>query len=123
MLFPAQKRNLLPMASDETLSASAKPLISALKRLLRPLVRLLIAKGVTLPAMIELLKDVYVGVAVHDLESGSKGPTDSRVSVMTGVHRKDVKRPAIRAWRSFPHPQRRNRGAGCQPVAQFHRYD
>jgi hypothetical protein len=63
----------------------------AVRTVLRPLVRLMLARGVTLPLAIELLKRVYVQVAID--ESGPGAPaTDSRVSLLTGVHRKDVKR-------------------------------
>ncbi|MDX2142661.1 MAG: DUF6502 family protein [Rhodospirillaceae bacterium] len=69
-----------------------KPLISAVQRLLKPLVRVLIAKGVGLPRLIELLKEIYVGVAEEEFPANGKKQTDSRISVLTGVHRKDVKR-------------------------------
>ena len=71
---------------------TAKPLLAAVKRLLRPLVRLLVNRGVGLAAMTELLKEVYVGVALQEFSADKKAPSDSRISVMTGVHRKDVKR-------------------------------
>ncbi|TAK98408.1 MAG: hypothetical protein EPO08_19080 [Rhodospirillaceae bacterium] len=80
------------MATEQTLSAPAKPLLAAVKRLLRPLVRLLVSRGVGLAAMTELLKEVYVGVAMQEFPADKKSPSDSRISVMTGVHRKDVKR-------------------------------
>jgi hypothetical protein len=105
------------MTTDDSLSAPAKPLIAAIKRLMRPLVRLLIAKGVTLPAMTELLKDVYVSVAVHDVDPGTKGPSDSRVSVMTGVHRKDVKRLRTVAPEEVLAP--RSVGIGAQVVSRW----
>ena len=54
--------------------------------------RLLIAKGVGLPAITEILKDVYVDMAVREFPVNGKRQTDSRVSLLTGVHRKDVKR-------------------------------
>ncbi len=69
----------------------------ALKRLLRPLVKALIAKGVTAPALYAMLKEVYVEVARDTFALDGKPPTDSRVSVLTGVHRKDV-----RAFRERP---------------------
>jgi len=69
-----------------------KALVSAIARLLRPLVRLLIAKGLGLPALIDMLKEVYVSVAEEDFPTPGKKQTDSRISVLTGVHRKDVKR-------------------------------
>ncbi len=105
------------MAADESLSAPAKPLVSAVKRLLRPVVRLLISKGVGLAAMTELLKDVYVSVAVHDIDSGKKAPTDSRISVMTGVHRKDVKRLRGTPIEDVPAP--RSIGIGAQVVSRW----
>ena len=70
----------------------AKSLMAAVKRLLRPLVRLLIAKGVGLPAITEVMKEVYVDVAAHEFPVSGKRQTDSRISLLTGVHRKDVKR-------------------------------
>ena len=67
-------------------------LLAALRHLLRPLVRLLTARGVTCPMLAELLKQLYVEVAVHDFGLDGRPPTDSRVTLLTGVHRKDVKR-------------------------------
>jgi hypothetical protein len=67
-------------------------LLAAVRRLLRPLVRLLTARGVTYPMLAELLKHTYVDVAAREFGLEGKPPTDSRVSLLTGVHRKDVKR-------------------------------
>jgi len=63
----------------------------ALSGLLRPLVRALIAKGVTAPALYRLLKQLYVEVAEQDFALDGERPTDSRISMLTGVHRRDVK--------------------------------
>jgi uncharacterized protein DUF6502 len=67
-------------------------LMRALRQLLRPLVRFLLAQGVTYPLVIELLKDLYVDVASQDFRLDDKRQTDSRVSLISGVHRKDVRR-------------------------------
>lgn len=67
-------------------------LLAALRHTLRPLVRLLIARGVTYPMLIELIKGVYVAVAEKDFPLPERQATDSRVSLLTGVHRKDVRR-------------------------------
>ena len=66
-------------------------LTQALHRLLRPLVRVLIAKGITFPALSRLLKQVYVDVARDEFPVPGKAQTDSRISLLTGVHRKDIK--------------------------------
>lgn len=61
-------------------------------RLLRPLVRLFISYGTTFPALCDLLRELYVNVAVHDFALPDKEQTDSRISLLTGVHRKEVRR-------------------------------
>lgn len=63
-----------------------------LARLLRPLVRLAIRSGLTYPALADLLRELYVNVAEHDFALSSKNQTDSRVSLLTGIHRKEVAR-------------------------------
>ncbi len=69
-----------------------KPLINALKHMLKPLVRFLIQKNVPLRGLVEILKSVYVEEAESRLLIDSGKATDSQISVMTGVHRKDVKK-------------------------------
>ena len=68
------------------------PLLAAVRRLLRPLVRLLTSQGVTYPMLADLLKQTYVDVAVREFGLDGSPPTDSRVTLLTGVHRKDVRR-------------------------------
>jgi len=68
------------------------PLIAALRVLFRPLVRTLIAQGVAFPYLAALLKNIYVDVAEAEFSEDGKRATDSRISLMTGVHRKDVRR-------------------------------
>lgn len=60
----------------------------ALRGMLRPLVRALIAQGVTAPAFYRILKRTYVEVAAEELRDAA---TNSAISVATGVHRRDVK--------------------------------
>lgn len=64
----------------------------ALRRVLLPLVRLMLTRGLHYPAAAEMLKSLYVEVADHEFALDKKRQTDSRVSLLTGVHRKDVKR-------------------------------
>jgi hypothetical protein len=67
-------------------------LVKAVTMLCRPLIRLLIEKGITFPQFRELMKALYVEVATEDFSLDGKKPSDSRVFVLTGVHRKDIKR-------------------------------
>lgn len=67
-------------------------LIAALRRLLRPLARIMLAQGITYTFISDLLKGVFVEVADKEFQLGARQQTDSRISLLTGVHRKDVKR-------------------------------
>ncbi len=69
-----------------------RAVIDALRRVLRPLTRLLIAHGITLPLLSELMKSVYVEVAERSFPVPGRPASDSRISLLTGVHRKDVRR-------------------------------
>lgn len=67
-------------------------MLSALRRVMRPLVRLMLRKGVTYTMFTDLLKEVFVDVADREFRLDDKAPSDSRISLLTGVHRKDVRR-------------------------------
>jgi hypothetical protein len=71
---------------------TAAKLHAPLARLLRPLVRLCIRSGMTFPALAQLLRELFVNVAEHDFALEGKEQTDSRVSLLTGIHRKEVAR-------------------------------
>ena len=75
----------------QTLATPPRSLIAAVRRLLRPLVKLLLNYSVQYPALTSLLKQTYVEVATAMPVEG-KIQTDSRVSLLTGIHRLDVKR-------------------------------
>jgi len=67
-------------------------LVKAVSMLCRPLIRLLIEKGITFPQFRELMKTLYIEVATEHFSLDDKKPSDSRIFVLTGVHRKDIKR-------------------------------
>jgi len=84
---------LLKMSDDKVLTGTPPAaVITALTRLLRPLVRLLVHFHVTFPTLSKLLKPIYVDVAEKDFQIGDKPTTDCRITLLTGVHRKDVRR-------------------------------
>jgi hypothetical protein len=93
-------------------------LIRALRRVLYPLVKLSLNKGVTFPQFQELLKSVFVEVAEREFRLIDKEQTDSRISLLSGLHRKDVKR-----LRAHPATEtsvtRRSIPLGAQVVASW----
>ena len=77
---------------DKQVTKNSSLVLSVARRIFKPLARFLLANGVTLPAIQEMLKQVLVDVAIEDFPVKGKATTDSRISVLTGVHRKDVRR-------------------------------
>ncbi|MEO0669221.1 MAG: DUF6502 family protein [Pseudomonadota bacterium] len=76
-------------SSDQNGGSSA--FVRVLRGLLRPLVRTMIARGLTAPVVYSLLKRVYVEVAETHFALDDKPLTDSRIAMLTGVHRKDIR--------------------------------
>jgi hypothetical protein len=71
---------------------SAERLLRASTHLLRPLVRLLLRAGVTFPVFSDWLRVLFVDTAIKELAADGQPRTDSRVSLLTGVHRKEIRR-------------------------------
>jgi hypothetical protein len=67
-------------------------LLKAARRLMRPLVRLMMQSGLTFPVLADTLRRLFVEIAVADLLIDAKARTDSRISLLTGVHRKEIRR-------------------------------
>ncbi|OGT04634.1 MAG: hypothetical protein A2Z65_02570 [Gallionellales bacterium RIFCSPLOWO2_02_58_13] len=69
-------------------------------RLMSPLVELLLQEGVTYPRFTNALKKVFLESAQSVLEAKSARTNDSSISMLSGVHRKDV-----REWRKAGKPR------------------
>lgn len=67
-------------------------LSNALMRVLRPLVRLALSRGITYPVLAEMLKALFIDVARRDFPLEGAAPSDSRIHLLTGIHRKEIKR-------------------------------
>ena len=68
------------------------PVVAAIHRVLRPLVRLLLVHGIHYQAFCNLVRSVYVKVAEEEFRLADKPQTDSRISLLTGIQRRDVKK-------------------------------
>lgn len=73
---------------DEVKQALSK----AFLKLFRPLARILIRNGVSFSAVADWAKKVYVDVAFEEFKEPGKKQTISRVSALTGLFRREVKR-------------------------------
>jgi hypothetical protein len=71
-------------------STSGKQLLYALRRVLRPIVRILIRAGIRFDEFAELARGVYVESAIRDGIDHASNLTRARISVVTGVTRQQV---------------------------------
>lgn len=70
----------------------AKPIVAALVTLLRPLVRILLQHGIPCDVLSAIARQVYVRVATEEFILPGKKQTTSRISILTGLTRKEVRR-------------------------------
>jgi len=73
-------------------STPAAALAAAILRLLRPLVRICLRNGLPYGAFADLVKRVYVEVAGDEFSLPGRKQSVSRISVITGLSRKEVSR-------------------------------
>jgi len=92
-------------------------LLVAIRRILKPLIRLLLENDIKYNMMLEELKRVYVSVADEEFKLNNKAQTDSRITLLTGVHRKDVRR--IRSESLDTQPETRNLSLTSQVIGQW----
>lgn len=67
-------------------------LMRAARRILRPLVRIFLRNGLPSDALTELVRKTYVDVAQEEFGINGKRQTLARISVITGLNRKEVSR-------------------------------
>ncbi len=67
-------------------------LAAAVRSVLRPLVRILLRNGVPLWTLVDHAKQIYVEVASREFGVPGRKPSVSRVSLLTGLTRKEVSR-------------------------------
>jgi len=73
-------------------NALKKAAFASMRLVLRPVVRLLLRCGVTWKELAELCKLVYVEVAAEDFGKHGRPANASRIAILTGLSRRDVKR-------------------------------
>jgi len=67
-------------------------LIAAATRLLTPLIRIFLRQGITWKSFGEITKKVYVDVATKDFSLSYKKLSASRISMITGIQRKEIQK-------------------------------
>ena len=91
--------------------AVEQKLMQAARRILRPLVRILLRNGIPSNALTELVRQTYVDVADEEFAIEGKRQTIARIAVVTGLNRKEVSRLRGNAPLDHADEEWRNRAA------------
>jgi hypothetical protein len=81
-----------PRQLSSATPASSSALIRSVRHLLRPIIRLMMRHGIVLQTFQQLIKSVYTEEAEKAIRVSGGPVTDLQVSLVTGLHRKEVKR-------------------------------
>jgi uncharacterized protein DUF6502 len=73
-------------------TAKTDDLLWAVAEILRPLVKRLLAGGIPFGRLEAVLRGLFIEVAATDLALPGRRQTDSRVSLLTGINRKEIRR-------------------------------
>ncbi len=118
-LFPILHAiHCMTMSDEPANPVPPKALTQAVRRLLRPLVRGFVHFGLSWPILADILKHTYVDIAKEDFSLGAqKKITDSRISLLTRVHRKDIRR--FRLMSGPPPLDMADLSVGAQVIARW----
>ncbi|MBX3637280.1 MAG: hypothetical protein KF683_18080 [Rubrivivax sp.] len=95
----------------------AEIVLARVLRVLRPLVGLLLRHGVTYTALAAALKPVFVAAARDELQRQGMASTDSALTLLSGVHRRDVR--ALRQAPPAPDAPPQPLGLASEVVARW----
>ncbi|EHR69410.1 hypothetical protein BurJ1DRAFT_0527 [Burkholderiales bacterium JOSHI_001] len=73
------------------MSPAPHPVLDAVLQVMRPLARLLLRQGIGYPVLAAALKRVFLDAAQAELAARGMPATDSAITLLCGVHRRDVR--------------------------------
>jgi len=87
--------NIIPHSMTEPVADPAADrstmVLDAVLRLFKPAARLLLQNGVSYGAFASALKRVFLAAAQDELQARGMAQTDSAITLLSGVHRRDVR--------------------------------
>lgn len=78
--------------TNASAATSSAALIRSIRHIMRPIVRLMMRHGIVLQTFHQLIKSVYTEESEKEIKALGGTATDLQISMMTGLHRKEVKR-------------------------------
>jgi hypothetical protein len=100
------------------MSSTSQTILDACLVLIKPLIKLMLTHGITYTTFTAALKKCFVEAAINELSEKQKPTTDSAVSLLSGIHRRDI-RNITRLAGSAPTPLRKPISASAQLVAKW----
>ena len=83
---------MTPRESKSNAAETNSILIRSIRHVMRPVIQLMMRHGIVLQTFNELVKSVYTEEAEKEITASGNTATDLQISLMTGIHRKEVKR-------------------------------
>jgi Family of unknown function (DUF6502) len=100
------------------MSSTSQIILSACLVLIKPLIRLMLKHGITYTSFTAALKKSFVEAAFDELSEKQITATDSAISLLSGIHRRDI-RNLTRLSDSNPSPLRKPISASAQLIARW----
>jgi hypothetical protein len=101
----------LTKADAETHSEAANQLhaalYTALNKILRPIIRILLRNGIAYGQFAELTRKIFVDVAAEDFPGKGNRPTITHIAALTGLTRKQVKKMVDSSSDNSPDPEKK----------------
>lgn len=80
-------------------------LVHTLRKVLKPLVRILLRAGIRIDEFTELLRGIYIEIVVNDAAALDQSVSTGRISILSGVPKRDVERlVSSEDWLKIPKP-------------------
>ncbi len=102
---PPENRESLPRSQVQPSVEHARLALREAAVLMAPVALWLLRHGVSYPAFADMLKAVFLHAARDELERSKVSPTQSALSMLSGVHRKDVRAYALAPATAQPQPR------------------
>ncbi len=102
---PAVNRAASPRPRVQPSAEHARLALREAAVLMAPVALWLLRSGVSYPAFADMLKAVFLQAARDELEGSDVAPTQSALSMLSGVHRKDVRAYTLEPASAQPQPR------------------